>query len=106
MPKQRSRDLPSIHGITERATSHLDRQLIYVLRVEVMANVIVTRTVIAGEFSGQRRKNASRRKLQEAAVRNCVHAATPGVVDLTLQTMTQTLHPGQLQAVVVAVFAG
>src|ERR1019366_86843 len=60
----------------------------------------VARTVIAGQLSGQRRKNPSRRELKESYVRNRAHAAAPSVVELSLYILTQELHRGELKAVV------
>ncbi len=85
---------------------NFDRQLIDILRVEIVPDVVIARTVIAGQLSRQRRKNPSGGELKESAVRDRIHAAAPGVVDLPLQAVAQALHGGQLQAVVVAVRAG
>ena len=58
------------------------------------------------KVSRQRRENPARGELQESAVGDFVHAAAPGVVDLPLQTMPQTLHRRELKPVVVAVRTG
>ena len=87
-------------------TAHFDRQLIHILRVEIVPDVIVARTIIAGQVSRQRRENPSCGKRKEPSVRDRIHATAPGVVDLPLQTMSEALHRGQLKAVVVAVRAG
>ena len=87
-------------------TAHSDGQLIHILRVEIVPDVIVARTVIAGQFSRQRRENASRGKRKESSVRNRIHATAPGVVDLSLQAMAEAFHRGQLKTVIVAVRAG
>ena len=84
---------------------HFDRQLIHILRVEIVPDVVVARTIVAGQLSRQRGKNPSRRELQESSVRDRIHATAPGVVDLSLQTMAESLHRGQLKTVVVTVLA-
>src|SRR3984893_8820305 len=85
---------------------NLDRQLIHILRIEIVPDVVVARTIVAGQLSWQRGKNPSRRELEESSVRHCIHATAPGVVDLSLQTVAEPLHRGQLKAVVVTVRAG
>src|SRR5271155_2520459 len=87
-------------------TAHSDRQLINILRVEIVPDVIVAWAIIAGQASRQRRQNPSCRKRKESSVRDCIHATTPVVVDLSLQTMSEALHRGQLKPVIVAVRAG
>src|SRR5580658_7328924 len=87
-------------------TAHFDRQLINILRVEIVPDVIVAGTIITGQVSRQRRENATSGKRKEPSVRDRIQAAAPGVVDLPLQAMSQALHRGQLKAVVVAVRAG
>ena len=89
----------------QQVIPNFDRQLIHILRIEIVPDVIVARTVIAGQFSRQRGKNPSRRELKESSVRDCIHATAPGVVDLSLQTMAEPLHRGQLKTVVVTVLA-
>src|SRR5271168_2049498 len=106
MPKRCSRDLPAVQRVAQRMPSHSYRQLIHILRVEVVPDVVVARTVIAGQISRQRRKNPSRRERQEPSVRDRIHTTAPGVVDLSLQAMAQSLHRGQLKTVVVAVRTG
>ena len=88
------------------AIPNLDRQLIDILRIEIVPDVVVARTVVAGQFSRQRGKNPSRGKLKESSVRDCIHATAPGVVDLSLQTVSEPLRRRQLKAVVVTVLAG
>ena len=83
-----------------------DGQLIHVLRVEIVPDVVVARAVVAGQFSGERRENSSGGELQEASIRDGVDAAAPGVIDLALQAVAETLYGGELQAVVVTVLAG
>src|ERR1700732_2922527 len=84
---------------------NFDRQLIHVLRIEIVQDVIVARTIIAGQLSRQRRENPSRGELKESSVRDCIHAMAPGVVDLSLQTVSEPLHCCQLKTVVVTVLA-
>jgi len=43
-------------------------QLIHILRVEIVPDVVVARTIIVGQISGERRKNPSRREGQEPSV--------------------------------------
>src|SRR5271165_6796208 len=71
-----------------------------------MPDVVIAGAIVAGQFSGERRENSPGGELQESSVRDCVHAAAPGVIELALQTVTETLYGGELQAVVVTVFAG
>src|SRR5580704_18577000 len=106
MPKHGSRNLPSIERVANSMTAHSNRQLIHILSVEIVPDVVVARTIIAGQISRQRRKNPSRREGKESSVRDRIHATAPGVVDLSLQAMAESLHCGQLKAVVVAVRAG
>ena len=106
MPKHGSGNLPAIERVAQSMIAHFDRQLIHILRIEIVPDVIVARTVVAGQFSRQRRKNSSRGERKESSVRDRIHAAAPGVVDLPLQAMAEPLHRGQLKAVVVAVRAG
>src|SRR5208282_1292237 len=87
-------------------TAHFHRQLIHVLPAEIVADVIVARTIITGQVSGQRRKNPARRERQESSVRDRIHTTAPGVVELSLQAMAEALHRGQLKTVVVTVRAG
>src|SRR5208282_655153 len=72
----------------------------------IVPDVIVARTIVAGQVSRQRRENPSCGKRKESSVRDRIQATAPGVVNLPLQTMSEALHPGQLKAVVVAVRAG
>src|SRR5208283_5989844 len=87
-------------------TSHFDRQLINILRVEIVPDVIVAWTIVAGQVSRQRRENPSCGKRKESSVRDRIHATAPGVVELPLQTMSEALHRGQLKTVVMAICAG
>ena len=105
MPEYAARNLPPIQRITKRMVPYLDRQLVHILPGEVVANVVIARAVIAAEISRQRRKNPPSRKLQETSIRDRVQAMAPGVVDLSLEAMSETLHGGELQAVVVTVRA-
>src|SRR5580698_5059288 len=84
VPEHGSRNLPAVERMGQLVIPNMDGQLIHILRIEVLPDVVVARTVIAGQISGQRRKNAARRELKEASVRNRIHAAAPGVVDLPL----------------------
>src|SRR5271166_2859495 len=106
MPEHGSRDLPAIQGVAQSMTAHPQWQLIYILRIQIVPDVVVARAIIAGQAPWQRRKNSSRRKRKESSVRDCIYAAAPGVVDLSLQAMTEPFHCGQLKAVVVTVGAG
>src|ERR1700683_5201143 len=106
MPKHSSRNLPSIERIAHSTTAHSNRQLIHILRVEIVPDVVVARTIIAGQISRQRRKNPSRRERKESSVRDRIHATAPGVVNLSLQSMAESLHRGQLKTVVVAARTG
>src|SRR5271157_3275082 len=105
MPKHGSGNLPAIERVTQRMITHSNRQLIHILRVEIVPDVIVAGTMVAGQVPRQRRKNPSRGELKESSVRDRIHATAPGVVDLSLQTMAEPLHRGQLKAVVVTVRA-
>ena len=106
VPERCSRNLPAVERVAQRMTAHFDRQLINVLRVEIVPDVIVARAIVAGQVSRQRRENPSRGKRKESSVRDRIHATAPGVIDLPLQAVSQALHRGQLKAVVVAVRAG
>src|SRR5208282_6028340 len=106
VPKRCSGYLPAVQRVAQRMTPHSNRQLIHILRVEIVPDVIVARTIIAGQISRQRRKNPSRGKRKESSVRDRIHATTPGVVELPLQAMAEALHRGQLKTVVVTVRAG
>src|SRR5208282_2277129 len=99
-------DLPAVERVAQRMTAHPDRQLIDILRVEIVSDVIVAGTIIAGQVSRQRRENPSRGKRKEPSVRDRIHATAPSVVDLSLQAMAEPFHCGQLKTVVVAVRAG
>src|SRR5271166_1656497 len=103
MPKHGSGDLPAVERRCQQAILKVNWQLIHILRVEIVPDVIVARTVIAGQLSGQRRKNPSRGELKESSVRNRIHAAAPRVVELSLQTVPQALHRSKLKAVVMTV---
>src|ERR1700693_2174659 len=105
MPKHGSRNLPSIERVAQSMTAHFNWQLIHILRIEIVPDVIVARTIIAGQFSRQRGKNPARGKLEETSVRNGIHAMTPGVCALSFEAMPEPLHRGQLKAVVVTVLA-
>src|SRR5579863_7978243 len=85
---------------------HLHRQLIDVLAIEIVPDVIVARTVVAGEFSGQGGKNSSSGKLQESAVRDRIHTTAEGVIDLSLQAVSEAFCGRHLKAVVVTVCTG
>ena len=74
--------------VPKGVASHLYRQSVDVLSREVVSDVVIARTIIASQFSRQRRENPTRRKLKEPAVRYCVQAMTPSVVDLPLQPVT------------------
>src|ERR1700683_1382351 len=102
VPKRCSGDLPAVQRVAQRTTPHSDRQLIDILRVEIVPDVIVARTIIAGQISRQRRKNPSRRERKESSVRDGIQATAPSVVDLSLQAMAESLHRGQLETVVMA----
>src|ERR1035441_4998885 len=106
MPKRCSGDLPAVQRVAQRMTAHSNRQLIHILRIEIVPDVVVARTIIAGQVSRKRRENPSRGKRQESSVRDRIHATAPGVVDLSLQAMAESLHRGQLKTVVVAVRTG
>src|ERR1017187_2818635 len=106
VPEHGSGNLPAVEDVRQLVIPNVEGQLIHILRVEIVPDVIVARTVIAGQLSGQRRKNPSRRELKESSVRNRVHAAAPRVVELSLQTVPQALHRGELKAVVMTVLPG
>src|SRR5208283_3943940 len=106
VPERCSRNLPAVERVTQEMTAHFERQLINILRVEIVPDVIVARTIIAGQVSRQRRENPSRGKRKEPSVRDRIHATAPGVVDLSLQAMAEPLHRGQLKTVVMTVRAG
>src|ERR1700692_1049703 len=89
VPEHGPGNLPAVEHVRQLVIPNVEGQLIHILRVEIVADVIVARTVIAGQLSGQRRKNPSRRELKESSVRNRVHAAAPRVVELSLQTVPQ-----------------
>ena len=57
MPERRTRHLPVIQSVTEAMASHLDRQFINVLAGEVVADVVIAGTVVAGQLTRQRGKN-------------------------------------------------
>src|SRR5271170_8377766 len=105
MPKHGPRNLPTIERVAQTMTAHSNRQLIHILCIEIVPDVVVARTIIAGQISRQRRKNPSRRERKESSVRDRIHATAPGVVELSLQAMAEPLHRGQLKAVVVTVLA-
>src|SRR4029077_12018015 len=105
MPKNGSGNLPTVECPRQLLIPNFDRQLIQILPIEIVPDVVVAWAVIAGEFSRQRGKDPSRGKLKESPVRNCTHAAAPGVFDLSLQTMSEPLCRLQLKSVVVTVLA-
>ena len=105
VPEHGPGNLPAIQRLRQLVIPNVDGQLIHILRVEVVPDVIVARTIIAGQLSRQRRKNSSRRELKESSIRNCIHAAAPRVVELSLKTVPQALHRGELKAVVMTVLA-
>src|ERR1700677_4599044 len=80
--------------------------MIYVLAIEVVPDIVIARTVVAGEFSGQRRKNPPGGELQEPTVRDGVHATAEGVIDLSLQAVCESFHGRELKTVVVTVGTG
>src|ERR1035437_6008425 len=100
MPEHRPGNLPAVEHLRQLVIPNVDGQLIHILRVEVVPDVIVARTVIAGQLSWQRRKNPSRRELKESSVRNRIHAAPPRVVELSLHAVPRALHRGELKAFV------
>src|ERR1700686_2684384 len=106
VPKHGPGNLPAVEHVRQLVIPNVEGQLIHILRVEIVPDVIVARTVIAGQLSRQRRKNPSRRELKESSVRNRVHAAAPRVVELSLQTVPQALHRGELKAVIMTVLPG
>src|SRR5579862_2970168 len=106
VPEHGSGNLPAVEHVGQLVIPNVDGQLIHILRVEVVPDVIVAGTVIAGQLSWQRRKNPSRRKLKESSVRNRIHTAAPRVVELSLQTVPQALHRGELKAVVMTILPG
>src|ERR1700735_1377444 len=105
MPKRRSRNRPAVERVRQLVIPNVDWRLIHILRVEIVPDVIVARTIIARELSRQRRKNPSRRELKESSVRHCIHAAAPGVIELSLQAVPQALHRGELKTVVMTVLS-
>src|ERR1700722_246065 len=106
VPEHGPGNLPAVERVGQLVIPNVDGQLIYILRVEVVPDVIVARAVIAGQFSRQRRKNPSRGELKESSVRNRIYAAAPSVVELSLQTVAQALHRSELKAVVMTVLPG
>src|SRR5271154_6267691 len=106
MQKHGSRHLPAVQCVGKKPILYLERELIDILRIEIVADVVVARTVVARQISRKGREDASCGELQESAVRDGVHAAAPGVVDLSHQAVPQAFHSGQLQPVVVTVSAG
>src|SRR5580692_9008710 len=103
VPEHGSGNLPAVEHVCQLVIPDVDGQLIHILRIEVVPDVIVAWTIVAGQVSGQRRENPTRRKLKESSVRNCIHAVAPRVVELSLQTVPQALHRGELKAGVMAV---
>src|ERR1700676_749582 len=106
VPEHGPGNLPAVERLRQLVIPNVDGQLIHILRVEVVPDVVVARTVIAGQLSRQRGKNTSRRELKESSVRDRIHATAPGVVDLSLQAVPQALHGGELKAVVMTVLPG
>src|ERR1022692_1911344 len=80
VPEHGPGNLPAVKHVGQLVVPNVDGQLIHILRVQIVPDVIVARTVIAGQLSGQRRENSSRRELQESSVRNRIHTAAPRVV--------------------------
>src|ERR1700693_2643122 len=56
VPEHGPGNLPAVERVRQLAIPNVDGQLIHILRVEVVSDVIVARTVIAGQLSRQRRK--------------------------------------------------
>ena len=55
VPKHRSRNLPAVERVPQQPPAHLDRQMINVLRVQIVPDIVIARTVIPRQFSRQRR---------------------------------------------------
>src|SRR5208283_5773312 len=106
VPERCSGNLPAVERVTQGMTAHSDRQLINILRVEIVPDVVVTRPMIASQVSRQRRENPSGGKRKEPSVRDRIQATAPSVVNLSLQALAEPFHRGQLKTVVVAVRAG
>src|SRR5580693_2714365 len=103
MPKQGSRDLPAVECVAKEMVSNLDRQFIDILSVEIVANVVIARTIVPRQVSGERGEDSSGRKLQKPAIGDGVHAAAHGVVQLPHETISKTLYGGYLQPIIMAV---
>ena len=70
VPEHGPGNLPAVEHVRQLVIPDVEGQLIHILRVQIVPDVIVARTVISGQLSRQRRKNPSCRELQESSVRN------------------------------------
>src|SRR5579863_5809487 len=77
--------------------------MVNVLSVEIVSDVVVARTIVPCQVRWEGRENSSRRKLQESAVGDGVHATAPGVVQLSHKGASKMLHRGDLQPVVMTI---
>src|SRR5208282_3628956 len=68
VPKCRARELPAVERDSEFAVLNFQRQFVNVLTIQVVPDVVVTRSVVASEPSGQGRENSSCGELEESAV--------------------------------------
>ncbi len=91
MPERGARKLPSVQRPAQHRIADFDRQLINVLRGEVVAHVVIAGAVLAAQLTGKRRKNSAGGERKESAVGDRIHAAAPSVVDLDLQAVPQPL---------------
>jgi hypothetical protein len=57
VPEHGSGNLPAVEHVRELVIPNVDGQLIHILRVEVVPDVVVARTVIAGQL-GEEEKGA------------------------------------------------
>ena len=60
VPEHRSGYLPAVQRIARHLVRHLDRQLIHILRREIMAHIVIARAILASQFSGQGRDDPPR----------------------------------------------
>ena len=105
MPEGGPRNLPTVQRIPQPAALYLEWQLIDVFRIEIMSNIVITRSIIARQFTWQGGEYPAGGELEESAVGDFVQASAEGVIDLALKAMAEALHGGGLQAVVMAVRA-
>src|SRR5271169_4776814 len=77
--------------------------MVNVLSIKIVPDVVVAGTIVPCQVCWERRENSSRRKLQESAVGDGVHATAPGVVQLSHKSASKMLHRGNLQPVVMTI---